>query len=101
MEKGKGGNLLVKKFFVLECQEKLGFWINLHKQIWDFLKDFTYSKLSILSPKFLIYNIWFGRLIKGAQTTITHNHKSPNLTSNESTKSTVFLEGKIVKNSCH
>ena len=76
MEKGKGGSLLVKSSLCLSAKKKLGFWKNLNKQIWDSLNDFTYSKLSILSPKFLIYNIWFGRLIKAVQTTIIHtNHQ--------------------------
>ena len=74
--KGKGGSLLVKSSFCLVPRKNWGFGQNLNKQIWDFLNDFTYSKLSILSPKFLIYNIWFGRLIKAAQNTIIHtNHQ--------------------------
>ena len=72
MEKGKGGSLLVKSSLCSSAKKKLGFWKNLNKQIWDSLNDFTYSKLSILSPKFLIYTIWFGRLIKAAQNTIIH-----------------------------
>ena len=48
MEKGKGGSLLVKSSLCLSAKKNMGFWTNLNKQIWDFLNDFTYSKLSIL-----------------------------------------------------